>query len=222
MISPVTRRLLRDWKRLWHQGHGKYNVRPQDSNLHLWNFVLTSEVVEIYGVYFFGGSDTEPMIVMRCFTPNGCFPANKNVNLTHLAPILLSQGLPGFLDHIYWMLNHTANLGDLRYMLSWNRVMIKDFKVHFPELHASFILQPEDIALVEQWNESNTNNRREVSKIPNFKIKDLSPLSNTIACDNDDQGKDTKRRKAGNGGMLATHNDTDYNDHTELHRKRRK
>ncbi|SCU84714.1 LADA_0D03356g1_1 [Lachancea dasiensis] len=219
MISPVTRRLLRDWKRLWHQQNTRYHIRPQDSNLHLWNFALTSKEAEIYGVFFIGGSDTEPIIVMRGFTPNHCFPANKNVNLTHLAPILLTQGLSGFLDQLYRMLDHTSTVGGIRFMQTWNRLMIKDFKAHFPELHASFSPEPQDYALVQQSINSTAKHDHPLQS--GFKFRDLSPLSDTIACDNDDKGKDTKRRKLDVSGTAATEGERESDSDTELHRKRR-
>ncbi|KAM3162985.1 UBS1-like protein [Lachancea thermotolerans] len=121
MISPITRRLLRDWKRLAHApAQTSYHVRPQEANVHLWHFVLTANGKpgsgtndicgsEIYGMFFVGGSDTEPMVLMRCFTPNACFPANKTVSLTHLAPLLLGQGLSAFLEHLQRVLEHADN-----------------------------------------------------------------------------------------------------------------
>ncbi|SCU87258.1 LAME_0D09384g1_1 [Lachancea meyersii CBS 8951] len=219
MISPITRRLLRDWKRLWHQGSDRYHVRPQDSNLRLWNFVLNFEAAELYGVLFCGGSDTEPVVVMRCFTPNGCFPANQNVSLTHLAPLLLNQGLTGFLEQLCRMAEHTANLGDPRFMRTWNRVMIKDFKVHFPQLYERFTPESHDLSSVQLWTESRT--KREPVQQPTFRPRDLSPLSNTIACDNSSQGKDTKRRKTAAASTLPTHIESECDSDLDLHRKRR-
>ncbi|CUS23926.1 LAQU0S12e03136g1_1 [Lachancea quebecensis] len=121
MISPITRRLLRDWKRLAHTpAQTSYHVRPQEANVHLWHFVLTandrteSETnefcgSEIYGMFFVGGSDTEPVVLMRCFTPNACFPVNKTVSLSHLAPLLLGQGLSAFLEHLQRALEYADN-----------------------------------------------------------------------------------------------------------------
>lgn len=166
---------------------------------------------------FVGGSDTEPLLVMRSFTPNGCFPAGKNVSLTHLAPLLLGQGLTGLLDQLQKMVDYTMNIGDLLLMRAWNRVILKEFKNQFPELHAQHPVHAQECAAVQQWAELNA--RREVPKLANFKFKDLSPAT-TIACDN--EGNDSKRRKLGpSSSQTASRSDSERDSDVERHRKRR-
>ncbi|CEP61983.1 Ubs1p LALA0_S04e05072g [Lachancea lanzarotensis] len=223
MISPITRRLLRDWKRLWHQGSDRYFVRPQDANVRLWNFVLNCETAEVYGVFFCGGSDTEPVLVMRCFTPNACFPANQNVSLTHLAPLLLTQGLVGFMEQLCRMVDHTPGANDVRFTRTWNRTMIKDFKTHFPQLSTNFEPNSQDLSAVQLWADSKAKRAEMHTQTFGPHHGYLSPLSNTIACDNSSiQVKDTKRRKtAQTSPTVATHSESESDSDSDLHRKRK-
>ncbi|SCU93618.1 LAFA_0F17348g1_1 [Lachancea sp. 'fantastica'] len=223
MISPITRRLLRDWKRLWHQGSDRFHVRPQDSNLRLWNFVLDCDTAEVYGVLFCGGSDTEPVMVMRCFTPNACFPANQNVSLTHFVPLLLTQGLVGFMEQLCRMVDHTPGATDVRFTRTWNRTMIKDFKAHFPQLYSQFQPESQDLNAVQMWADSRAKRAESHTQTFGPRQDYLSPLSNTIACDNSSiQVKDTKRRRTGLAGTtIATHSESESESDSDLHRKRK-
>lgn len=191
-------------------------MKPQDSNLHVWHVVLTSVgqgyETEIYAMLYIGSSDVEPIIVLHCLTPNGTFPPNRNVSLTHLSPLLVSAGLTGLLDHLQNLTSHTLKVNP-KLMKAWNRIMIKDFQSYFPELCSDYSVNDEDYVLVQQW--LNRNSERQL-KPASFRFKDISQAT-TIACDND--GRDTKRQRTGQNAQQPTK--CDHSADYELHRKKR-
>ncbi|SCU92031.1 LAMI_0E08438g1_1 [Lachancea mirantina] len=228
MISALTRRLLRDWKRLNHQYEPAYHVKPFDADLHIWNFVLTGKDgeidAEVFGMIYIGGDELNPVIVMRCSTPNETFPLNRNVSLTHLGSVVLISGLTGLLEHVKQRVWSRMNLStepgvfDWRLTRAWNRVMVKDFKQVFPDLASEFPVSETETLLVQQWSDCNA--RREPRPAPKFKFQNFTPAT-TLACDSNDN-QHMKRQRTGaeeHKGMERLWNLDDCEP--ELQRKKR-
>ena len=138
---------------------GLFHVRPHDSDLHLWHVVLYEPrtSLEVYLLLYIGGVDQDPYIIMKCLSPNSCFPMNRTVSMTHLNHLLLKDlGLQDLLSHIWQPLFHIQLTGDLQYTPSvvkfnkaWNRIIYKDFKSYFPELTGT--LQSGDYSIVKSY-----------------------------------------------------------------------
>ena len=163
MVSPLNRRLLREWKHISRDRGSNldsqyFHLKPQDSNFNIWHLVLydSTRSLEVYMIVFIGGSnnssDKEPSIIIKCMTPNCSFALNRNISLTHYSHILLSSGFLGIIQKIWQLLfvqpnvNITNNIGniesnglgclsvDKKLMHCWNRVICKTFRMQFPEL----------------------------------------------------------------------------------------
>lgn len=163
MVSLLTRRLLRDWKNLTrynsHSGRGEnvlFHLKPQDSNLHIWNLVLSdpSTSVELY-LKLYIGDEQEPAVILICLTPNDIYPTNRRISLTHLNYILLDHGLVPFLQQVWSLFfGKGVEQGEMidcdksRLTFAWNRIINKDFRCVFPELVGNLV--PGDYQMVKE------------------------------------------------------------------------
>ena len=194
MAHPLTRKLLKDWKyfmRHPEKTQGLFHVRPHDSDLHLWHVVMYEPrtSLEVYLLLYIGGNNQDPYIIMKCLSPNSCFPINRTVSMTHLNYLLSKDlGLQDLLSHIWQPLFHIQATEDLQYSPSmvkfnkaWNRIIYKDFKSYFPELIGT--LQPGDYSIVKSYSKnlnisnSNSNSVNEFmsfynSQSHNFHVQD--------------------------------------------------
>lgn len=194
----LTRKLLRDWKSLnRHYSHFNtrenvlFCIRPQDSNLHIWHLVIYNPVTtgELY-LKLYIGDEEEPSIVLKCLTPNRLFPIGRSVSLTHLNYFLVEDGFLPLLQQIWRLFfDNCEQMENPRLTFAWNRIMCKEFKIHFPELLGNLVSG--DYSMVKQYyNASGVANPNDVmddsQPILTTPIQCYSPsgdTTNTIACD---------------------------------------
>lgn len=214
MITPLTRRLLREWKRHSFIQDDLFYVKPQDNNLHIWHFVLYDDTLnlEVYLMCLIKDSDhlnEQPIILMRCLTPNQMFPLDMNICLDYMSPIIMVNGLFGFVDHLRRYLFDKKEFEDGDLMKGWNRTVCKDFKWMFPMLVDRFPLLPSSLKKVEDYLE------HRIRKVPNT----LARTNNTmkkfqfdhipiLACDNssninDSVSKPVKKQKSTEGEYIT-------------------
>lgn len=236
MIYPLTRKLLRDWKKLNYQSCSKYHIKPQDSNLHVWHCALVDETTgyEVYVMIFVGG-ENEPVTILRCFTPNASYPINRNICMSYLASIISNTGLVGLLDHLSYLFFDRHARRDSQYLPEncepsahfskvWNRTMLKDFNTYFPELYQQLEISTRDREMIQQWLNKNTykSNVSSPSTVPSFKFTDTSFV---MACDETQQQQHQqqhfKKQRTVNGHVNTREKPMEDGDH-ELHRKRRR
>lgn len=111
-------------------------------------------------------SDSSPVVVLRCLTPNDLLPINRNIVLPQVGRTIVKNGMHAFvmnLWHSFFSFNSCADSMDqaktrLDAPLSraWNRVICKSFKHYFPELLGT--LQAGDYRKVKaysKWLRSN-------------------------------------------------------------------
>ncbi|CAI4055660.1 hypothetical protein SKDZ_02G2740 [Saccharomyces kudriavzevii ZP591] len=201
MACSLTRKLLKDWKYLMRhpeKTQGLFHVRPHDSDLHLWHVVFyeLSTSLEVYVLLYIGGSDQDPYIIMKCLSPNSCFPINRTVSMTHLNYLLSKDlGLQEILSHIWQPLFHNQTMEDLQFSPSvvkfnkaWNRIIYRDFKSYFPELTGT--LQPGDYAIVRTYTKnhnisnSNSNSVNEFISFYNAQNHSFYPQDNKRSVNN--------------------------------------
>ncbi|CCF59245.1 hypothetical protein KAFR_0G02110 [Kazachstania africana CBS 2517] len=184
MVTSITRKLLRDWKFLMRHNNDMmqdnktfFYLSPQDSNLHIWHVVLIDPTTksEVYILLYFTDPSNENVmqnspgdnissshnivILMRCLTPSSVFPINKNISLNHLSSYLLSKGFRPFLMelwHIFFDNSHNISIENARLLHAWNRIMYKDFKLHFPFLMGN--LRQGDYQMVKNLSKNLSNN----------------------------------------------------------------
>ncbi|CAI4058959.1 hypothetical protein N7582_001251 [Saccharomyces uvarum] len=206
MAYSLTRKLLKDWKYLMRhpeKTQGLFHVRPHDSDLHLWHVVLCEPrtTLEMYLLLYIAGDDQDPYIIMKCLSPNSCFPINRTISMTHLNYLLLRDlGFQELLSHIWQPFFHTQPIDDLQFSSSmvkfnkaWNRIIYKDFKSYFPELIGT--LQPGDYAIVKSYTKNhnisscNSNTVNEFisfynAQNHNFHSQDKKSFSNNNSINN--------------------------------------
>ncbi|EJS44768.1 ubs1p [Saccharomyces arboricola H-6] len=204
----LTRKLLKDWKYLMRhpeRTQGLYHIRPHESDLHLWHVVFYEPrtSLEVYLLLYIGGNDQDPYIIMKCLSPNSCFPINRTVSMTHLNYLLLKDlGLQDLLSHIWQPFFHVQTVDDIRYSPSvvkfnkaWNRIIYKDFKSYFPELIGT--LQPGDYAIIKSYiklhniNNSNSNSVNEFISFYNTQNHSFYPQDNNEKPNNNNNMNDS-------------------------------
>lgn len=206
MDYSLTKKLLRDWKHITRSGTNdykkKYILKPHETNLHIWHFLLFEPDLglELYFVTYINNTS----ILLRCLTPNDFFPFNKNVNMSYLLNELIKNGFNHFILKVWDLLfninNNNANFNQYHYISStndnsikrlvhllraWNRIMYKDFKIHFPELIG--YLLPGDYEMVKNFSKK-LNNHFNHNFLTNLSIYSLQEnVTNKEHFNNDEQ-----------------------------------
>lgn len=169
-------------------GKGILSIKPQDNNVHIWHIVLYDEMCEyeIYCMcYFQVSNDTEPTIIIKCCTPNSYIPVKGNLCLSYLAP-LLEQGSSWLLFYsrlrsmFFDSVEHQES-GEL--MKTWNRVVCKEFRWHFPALCEQYNVTQRGLKYVDEvFVKENFNQGFK------FRLEDRGKQKDLIACDNSGRG----------------------------------
>lgn len=201
MTTTLTRRLLREWKILMRgsshttECNHYFHLKPQDNNLHVWHLVITepNTGTEVYIVLYIADNNNDPnnlVIFMRCLTPNDFCPMNKNISLNHLSLILRNHGFNGLIMKIWHTffdsIDSDSNVcNNSRVLRAWNRIMYKDFKLHFPEIVGT--LQTGDYQIVKGLarNLSSSNNRNTLNIDECSQMSPRNKNMNFLVCDDD-------------------------------------
>ncbi|CAI4273343.1 BBM_1a_G0003540.mRNA.1.CDS.1 [Saccharomyces cerevisiae] len=223
MPYSLTRKLLKDWKyfmRHPEKTQGLFHVRPHDSDLHLWHVVMYEPrtSLEVYLLLYIGGNDQDPYIIMKCLSPNCCFPINRTVSMTHLNYLLLKDlGLQDLLFHIWQPLFHIQATEDLQYSPStvkfnraWNRIIYKDFKSYFPELIGT--LQPGDYSIVKSYSKNHNISNSNGGSVNEF-MSSYNAQSHTFHAQDNSKNPYTNS-SIGKSSMLSTLNNNNVNKRT--------
>lgn len=158
-MLPLYKKLLREWKRISHDRSKKYFIRPQESNLQVWNMVLLHEKfdLKLCCVVYIGHRPLDEhtiVVFFKCLTPSAFIPVNKTICLNQLAHILSDFGLCSFYKHLSDMVfghQQPFTISESRMAQAWNRVMLKDFTSSFPDLFECEQIRAEDHKLVAAY-----------------------------------------------------------------------
>ncbi|CCE64666.1 hypothetical protein TPHA_0I01620 [Tetrapisispora phaffii CBS 4417] len=207
-----------------------FYIKPQDSNLHMWHLVVydSLHMQEIYIMIYIGkwknrdesfgstGIISDEMdfdIILNCLTPNSYLPLNRNISFTHFNQILIRDGLHKFIETLLDMI-FTADTQKIENIYSimrcWNRVMIKSFKQHFPELIGK--LEYGDYKIFQEFMRKNNYKQDIVTKTTLMCSNGIS--NNTLACDDYSTSLSSSGKRKFNS--IDPTEQSKYDDHSGL------